>query len=199
MNLRRGFTLIELLVTIGIIALLLGILTPVLSGARESARRAACLSNLRQTGIGLQVYLNENRGILPYALPLDDSEIVGETGEPSPDSIMANIGPTVDSLEVFICPSDSDIPEAVYRLPQGPIGAHSSYEYWAGWLMLFRELNAFDRRPEVTVTRFYEFEREFPVLADSAPRHRGGPVYDQNAVYFGDWRADWMVLNPSED
>jgi prepilin-type processing-associated H-X9-DG protein/prepilin-type N-terminal cleavage/methylation domain-containing protein len=62
---RTGFTLVELLVVIGIIALLIGILLPSLSGARESARSVASLSNLRQVGIGLLAYRNENRGFYP--------------------------------------------------------------------------------------------------------------------------------------
>jgi prepilin-type N-terminal cleavage/methylation domain-containing protein/prepilin-type processing-associated H-X9-DG protein len=61
----NGFTLIELLVVISIIALLMAILMPALSKAREVAKRAVCMSNLRQIGIGVNTYTTENKDILP--------------------------------------------------------------------------------------------------------------------------------------
>ena len=66
---RRAFTLVELLVVIGIVALLLAILLPVLNRARESARSTVCLSNLRQIGTAMVMYCNQNRGKLPRQSP----------------------------------------------------------------------------------------------------------------------------------
>ena len=62
---KRGFTLIELLVVMVIIALLVGILLPALGRAREEARKTQCRSNLRQVGLAMQMYTNDNRGWTP--------------------------------------------------------------------------------------------------------------------------------------
>ena len=61
----KGFTLVELLVVIGIIAVLVGILLPSLNKAREQSRLVQCESNLRQWGIGITNYADEQGGVLP--------------------------------------------------------------------------------------------------------------------------------------
>ncbi len=58
---RRGFTLIEVLVALGVIGVLVALLIPAVQRARESARRAACLNNMRQIGIALQNYHDVHR------------------------------------------------------------------------------------------------------------------------------------------
>lgn len=62
---QKAFTLVELLVVLGIVALLVALLFPAFSKARRQAAQVTCLSNLRQLGIALVLYTNENRGRFP--------------------------------------------------------------------------------------------------------------------------------------
>lgn len=61
----RGVTLVEIISTIGVIALLMGLLLPTVAGAREAANRTKCLSNLRQIAAAFIMYVNENGGRFP--------------------------------------------------------------------------------------------------------------------------------------
>jgi prepilin-type N-terminal cleavage/methylation domain-containing protein len=98
---RLAFTLIELLVVIAIIAILAALLIPVFGRGKEAARSAACLSNLHQIGIGLQLYVSDNANRLPTMF---DWSSTSDTNSPLINRVLfQNVG----SSNVFRCPSDN--------------------------------------------------------------------------------------------
>jgi prepilin-type N-terminal cleavage/methylation domain-containing protein/prepilin-type processing-associated H-X9-DG protein len=122
-----GFTLVELLVVIGIISVLVAILLPALSNARKHAQATQCLSNMRQIGLGLQMYTVENRGWLPPVAPNDvqapgaavpPSAVIATTDfgqEPVYSNFPNFLGSLIPYLKgnigVFKCPSIPNIQE----------------------------------------------------------------------------------------
>ena len=126
---RRAFTLIELLVVIGIIAVLLSLLLPSLSKARESGRQAVCLSNLRQIGMGFQLYLQQYENTYPMAGTSGRPEdwLYREPSRtPKADQAYGQIPKAMGSnipARVFKCPSDE------YH----PLGTGNPYSYSANW------------------------------------------------------------------
>jgi prepilin-type N-terminal cleavage/methylation domain-containing protein len=105
---RKGFTLIELLVVVAIIALLISILLPSLSRARELAKRAVCASNLRGIGQGCHIYSNDNTESFPQhyyqanetnASPPFSSgvEYIGRMGSTAGLSIKTQTSPTTST------------------------------------------------------------------------------------------------------
>jgi len=61
-----AFTIVELLAVIGIVAVLMGVLVPALASARASARKIGCLTNLRQIGLSVHLYADDNHGNIPF-------------------------------------------------------------------------------------------------------------------------------------
>src|SRR5205085_4778322 len=91
-----GFTLIELLVVIAIIAILAAILFPVFAQAREKARQAGCLSNLKQIGLAAQMYAQDYEERLPGT----------ELGEGAGEYYwLEMLSPYTKNREIFHCPS----------------------------------------------------------------------------------------------
>ena len=116
---KQGFTLIELLVVVAVMSLLIGVLLPSLSVAREATRQTLCLSNLRNVVLGVRMYAQEHNDWLPPAEPerrefpdfrhwFMNAELLRNFAlEPRLDEAGLPAGPP-KSETILICPSQSE-------------------------------------------------------------------------------------------
>jgi prepilin-type N-terminal cleavage/methylation domain-containing protein/prepilin-type processing-associated H-X9-DG protein len=160
-NNRSAFTLIELLVVIAIIAILASILFPVFAQARAKARQTACLSNLKQIGIGLMMYTQDYDETLPGNSTLGTNGVtdprwpdaatahsagLGEAfgwmqpydpGNPGTHRIWArDIQPYVKNIQIFRCP------QAKPRSSDGACNAAAAGSSTAGGICEVQGVNA---------------------------------------------------------
>ncbi|HEX3357121.1 MAG TPA: prepilin-type N-terminal cleavage/methylation domain-containing protein [Tepidisphaeraceae bacterium] len=186
---RVGFTLVELLVVIGIIAVLVGILMPSLSRAREQALRVQCANNLRQLHLGLIYYSNNERNHgFPRAiyddtrnkLQLDDAgymipDTFSTSHYVSQNNVPAAMFLLMKSMHLspllFICPSTPSVPWSSQVDPQlssnwERIPDNCSYSMAAPYPTPAGERDGFNWRST--------FSTDFALFADINPGTRGG-------------------------
>jgi prepilin-type N-terminal cleavage/methylation domain-containing protein len=138
-RLLRGFTLIELLVVIAIIAILAAILFPVFASAREKARQVSCLSNQRQIGMGMMMYLQDYDERLPDRRDLKTSLGYRGWGSSWPPSdprsgwAVIVLEPYLKNNDLWYCPS-----------VRGAMGSISSVKQGVSYYWMWR----FDRPDE---------------------------------------------------
>src|SRR5688500_7276031 len=116
MRCRRAFTLIELLVVIAIIAILAAILFPVFAQAREKARATACLSNMKQIGLALMMYVQDYDETNP---PRNDGN--EDFNNPARVAVKPNflgvLTPYSKNKDIYACPSVPAVTTPANQLP----------------------------------------------------------------------------------
>jgi prepilin-type N-terminal cleavage/methylation domain-containing protein/prepilin-type processing-associated H-X9-DG protein len=150
---QSAFTLIELLVVIAIIAILAAILFPVFAQAREKARQASCISNLKQLTLGFMMYSQDYDESFPswnWALNYNGASGAGASPNNGTSLWCNAIFPYVKNAQVYNCPSDAL--------------AQNTQQAFAGWFTFDNSLIGF---PQPMLSAIISYGMSEPMHADT--------------------------------
>lgn len=119
---RPGFTLIELLVVIAIVAILAGILYPVIAKGREKARQIACASQLKQIGTAVTMYVDDYDGVMPIP------RLSGARG-----TWAALVEPYIKGWKLYHCPNMKEATLAGQTIWNAPLNVTGNLSVWQGY------------------------------------------------------------------
>ena len=105
MPVKRAFTLIELLVVIAIIAILAALLLPALARAKAKAKTTECLNDIKQVGLGLRLWANDNDSKFPWAVEIAEG---GSKDSPEWVDHFRACSNELVTPKILLCPSDKD-------------------------------------------------------------------------------------------
>jgi prepilin-type N-terminal cleavage/methylation domain-containing protein/prepilin-type processing-associated H-X9-DG protein len=146
---RKGFTLIELLVVIAIIAILAAILFPVFARARRNALSTACLSNLKELGLALQMYVIDWDHICPDLVIPQNYPWYYCINAGDPNSLWFRLDPYIKSVDILACPAAPDNQPINTVAPAGGILVPKA-GYWGNGV-LFQRFSLGGRKPAADV------------------------------------------------
>lgn len=133
---QNAFSLTELLVSIGVLAILIGMLFPVLNGIKNAGEEAKCAANLRQIGVGFRGYIDDHNGYAPphWGQPFFDPSLSPYylwTGYLAP---YLNLDPQGELSKIFDCPDDPDLkkrpPSRGYTSVADNFAISYGFNYW---------------------------------------------------------------------
>ena len=153
------FTLIELLVVIAIIAVLAGLLMPALGQARERAMRTDCLSNLKQIGTGIEMYIQDSRDFLPVCCTFPGKPAAGEEDLPGITQVLK---PYLGDKKIFGCPSDR---------PAAETGGKSLLDAWGSSYQWMSSLDINGKKANEKELRSEAFKLKLPLMVDGGAFH----------------------------